>query len=184
MTLADSIVVMRAGRVLQQASPRQIYERPESSFVATFVGSPRMNLLRATRDGDVLIAGDFRFDAPAGALGEVDVAFRCEHVVLGDASSASNDASVPGEVTLAEPLGAETHLTISTKAGSIVARFAGFDGPKAGDNVRILVAPERLHFFDPAARSSVQVLGMATPASASRVPFAYMMGVERLNGTQ
>lgn len=146
MTLADSIVVMKAGRLLQQAAPRVIYERPASSFVATFVGSPRMNLLRATRSDDTLVVGEFRFPAPPGCPAEVDVGFRCEHVVVhvDDASG-----GVRGVVTLAEPLGAETHLTIEVAGGTVVARSPGFDGPKRGDRIGLEVPSRWLHFFDP-----------------------------------
>jgi multiple sugar transport system ATP-binding protein len=52
MTLADKIVVMNAGRIEQVGSPRQLYETPANTFVATFIGSPRMTLVNVTRDGD------------------------------------------------------------------------------------------------------------------------------------
>jgi len=54
MTLADKIVVMNAGRIEQVGSPRQLYETPANTFVATFIGSPRMTLVDVTRDGDRL----------------------------------------------------------------------------------------------------------------------------------
>src|ERR1700722_5619471 len=66
MTLADRIAVMRGGRLLQLATPREVYERPATSFVGTFLGSPRMNLLPARAEGDLLAAGPFHFSRPPG----------------------------------------------------------------------------------------------------------------------
>src|SRR5262249_10218542 len=60
MTLADRIVVMRAGRVVQIGTPRDLYERPATAFVATFLGAPPTNLLPARVDGDRIVAGPFR----------------------------------------------------------------------------------------------------------------------------
>ncbi|MEA2753517.1 MAG: sn-glycerol 3-phosphate transport system ATP-binding protein, partial [Myxococcales bacterium] len=65
MTLADRICVMQKGKVLQIGKPREIYERPATSFVATFLGTPRMNLVEGSVSGDVITCGPFRVPAPA-----------------------------------------------------------------------------------------------------------------------
>src|SRR5262249_36721872 len=81
MTLADRIAVMRAGKLLQLATPREIYEKPATSFVGTFLGSPRMNLLPARAEGDALHAGPFRLRRPGGTLpARLEVGVRPEHV--------------------------------------------------------------------------------------------------------
>src|SRR3984893_10232798 len=68
MTLADRIAVLRAGRLLQVGTPREVYERPATSFVGAFLGTPRMNLIAARAQGDAIAAGPFRVPRPGGAL--------------------------------------------------------------------------------------------------------------------
>lgn len=92
MTLADRIVVLRAGRIEQQGSPVELYDNPDNVFVAGFIGSPRMNFLEGTIthiDGQMLTVSLSAFDAPAlqvkrrgdgGAVGEkINVGIRPEH---------------------------------------------------------------------------------------------------------
>ena len=106
MTLADRIAVMRGGKLLQLASPREIYERPATSFVGAFLGSPRMNVLPARLDDGSVVAGAFRWPCPRGALPpRFVVGVRPEHVVIGTEGEAA-------DVVAVEPLGAETHLVL------------------------------------------------------------------------
>src|SRR5436305_181449 len=71
MTLGDRMAVLSEGRMQQLGTPQDIYDRPANMFVAGFIGSPPMNLLRATaRDGRV-VAGDLVFDRPALREGEL-----------------------------------------------------------------------------------------------------------------
>jgi multiple sugar transport system ATP-binding protein len=149
MTLADRIAVMRAGRLLQLAPPREIYERPATSFVGTFLGSPRMNLLAAHVDGDALVAGPFRLPRPAGTLpAHLEVGVRPEHVLLGDAGDARDAAA--GEVVAVEPLGAESHLVV--RVGDIVlrAQARGFDARSRGDAVKVRLEARHALVFDAA----------------------------------
>jgi multiple sugar transport system ATP-binding protein len=144
MTLADRIAVMRAGRLLQLAPPREIYERPATSFVGTFLGSPRMNLLAARVEGDALVAGPFRLPRPAGPLpAQLEVGVRPEHVMLGDGSEAA-----AGEVVAVEPLGAESHLVV--RVGDIVlrAQSRGFDTRRRGDAVGVRLEPAHVLIFE------------------------------------
>ncbi|MGH7436467.1 MAG: ABC transporter ATP-binding protein, partial [Polyangiaceae bacterium] len=79
MTLGDRIAVLSQGRVCQVGAPREIYERPATSFVAGFLGTPRMNLLSAHADDDAIVAGPFRIPRPRGELpARVDVGVRPE----------------------------------------------------------------------------------------------------------
>jgi multiple sugar transport system ATP-binding protein len=143
MTLADRIAVMRMGRILQLATPREIYERPATSFVGGFLGSPRMNLLPARVDGDVLRAGPFRLPRPAADLpSRLEVGVRPEHVTLG------NDG-VPGQVVAVEPLGAESHLVVQVEGGlDLRAQARGFDSRRRGDAVRVAILPAHAMVFD------------------------------------
>ena len=143
MTLADRIAVMRAGRILQLATPREIYERPATSFVGAFLGSPRMNLLPAAVDGDAVVAGPFRLPRPPGALpARLEVGVRPEHVTLG------NDGA-RGEVVAVEPLGAESHLIVKMTAGpDLRAHAPGFDARRRGDTVGVTIDVARAILFD------------------------------------
>jgi multiple sugar transport system ATP-binding protein len=145
MTLADRIAVMRAGRLLQLATPREVYDRPATSFVGAFLGSPRMNLLPARADGDAIAAGPFRVPRPAGALpARLEVGVRPEHVSVGDAGE-------PAEIVAVEPLGAETHVVVRVEAVPPVvlrAQSHGFDTHRRGDRARVAIDPARAIVFD------------------------------------
>ncbi len=142
MTLADRIAVMRSGRIVQLGTPREIYERPATSFVGAFVGSPRMNLLPARLDGGGVLAGPFRVPRPAGVLPDrIEVGVRPEHVRLGDGGE-------PGEVVAVEPLGAEAHLVVRVGDLEVRAQARGFDCPRRGDTVRVSVDGARAMVFN------------------------------------
>jgi multiple sugar transport system ATP-binding protein len=142
MTLADRIAVMRAGKLLQLATPRAIYETPATSFVGTFLGSPRMNLLPARVEGDVLLAGPFRLRRPAGALpARLEVGVRPEHVVLGA------DGEL-GEVVAVEPLGAESHLVLKVGDLQLRAKARGFETHRRGDAVPVSIDEDSALVFD------------------------------------
>jgi multiple sugar transport system ATP-binding protein len=143
MTLADRIVVMRRGRILQAASPRDVYERPADSFVGTFLGAPRMNLIDAKLDGDVVRAGPFSLPRPAGAPAAVQVGVRPEDIRL-------DEAGVPAEITAVEPLGAETHLVVDASGTRLFVRVPGFGRHARGDRVSVSFDAARAHLFDPA----------------------------------
>ncbi len=144
MTLADRIAVMRAGKLLQVAPPREIYERPATSFVGAFLGSPRMNLIPARRQDGAVVAGPFRLPVPAGEHPEkLEVGVRPEHVTIGELGE-------PGEVVEVEPLGAETHVLVRVGGLELRAQSRGFDTHRRGDAVRVAIDPDRAHVFDAA----------------------------------
>ena len=154
MTLADRIAVLHQGEVLQVASPREIYERPATRFVATFVGSPRMNLLPCRRDGDLLRCGPLALPVPvpaAALLGAVDVGVRPEHVRLAADPNVDGPALARGEVLAAEPLGAETHLTVLVGEERIRARLPGFVAYRPGEQITLSLMDAPLHLFDHAS---------------------------------
>jgi multiple sugar transport system ATP-binding protein len=144
MTLADRIAVMRAGRLLQCATPREIYERPATAFVGTFLGSPRMNLVAAEAKDGAVRAGPFEFQLDARNVpAKLEVGVRPEDVKVGD-----NGA--PAEIIAVEPLGAETHLVVKADGIELRARSIGFDAHARGDRVSVAIDKSRLHLFDPA----------------------------------
>ncbi|MCS6902011.1 MAG: ABC transporter ATP-binding protein [Myxococcales bacterium] len=149
MTLADRIAVLDQGKVLQVASPREIYERPATRFVATFVGSPRMNLLPCRREGNQLRCGPLVGPVPSPSLPDaIDVGIRPEHVQVVDDPGADGPWTARGEVLAAEPLGAETHLTVLVGEERIRARLPGFVAYQPREQVTVTLAGAPLHLFD------------------------------------
>jgi multiple sugar transport system ATP-binding protein len=142
MTLADRIAVMRGGKLLQFATPREIYEKPATSFVGAFLGSPRMNLIAARVEPDAIVAGPFRLPrSTAGLPPRLEIGVRPEHVLLGAAGER-------GEVIAVEPLGAETHVVLRIAGIDLRAQARGFDAFRRGETVRIAIDPAGVTVFD------------------------------------
>ena len=147
MTLADRIAVLSAGKMEQLGPPLELYENPANLFVATFLGSPQMNILPCAADGEgrVKLPGGFAAET-ARAVGAGEVArlgVRPEHVSLADAGGIS------GMVMVAERLGADTFLHIDLEGGGAAAVRAPADcGVSPGDTARLRFAPEHVHLFD------------------------------------
>jgi ABC-type sugar transport system ATPase subunit len=157
MALADRILVMDQGRVRQLGAPLDVYHRPRNTFVASFIGSPPMNLLPAHRDGDFLVvrAEPVVIRIPArgvtGALGEsaeVTVGVRPEHLRVVEHPSAS---SFGAGVYAVEPLGSETLLRVRVGEHELVVRTHDDGAPlhRVGDTVHVEFDPARLHYFGP-----------------------------------
>jgi multiple sugar transport system ATP-binding protein len=146
MTMADKIVVLQAGRIEQAGAPLDLYDRPANAFVATFIGSPSMNLLDGTVRGDAVEVGSARLPLPPGApVAEgqrVRYGIRPEH--LGVAAE-----GLSGTVAVVEPTGSETHVVLRTGTGDVVAMFRDRVGFRPGD--ALVLAPEagKVHLFDP-----------------------------------
>jgi multiple sugar transport system ATP-binding protein len=151
MTMADRIVVMHDGRVEQIGAPLELYDRPDNLFVAQFIGSPAMNVVNGTlRRGNgaayVDAPGGVRW--PVGSLAgrdgqEVAYGVRPEHLTLGNGSG-----SVPAEVIVVEPTGAETELLVKAGDSEIVLKTHGRTDAKPGDHVGLNVDPAMIHVFD------------------------------------
>ena len=144
MTLGDRIAVMRAGRIVQVGTPRDVYERPATSFVGGFLGSPRMNLLPARVEGDAVVAGPFRIARLASDLPlslPIEVGVRPEHVHC-DSSEGEK-----GEVVAVEPLGHETHLLLRVGEHELRAQARGWNAPHRGDTVRVAIDEARAILF-------------------------------------
>src|SRR5579859_2535509 len=145
MTLADRIAVLRAGRLQQVGSPREVYERPVNAFVGSFLGSPRMNLVPARAEGDAIVAGPFRLPRPRQELpAAIEVGVRAEDVVVGE----GGEGGEGGEIIAVEPLGAETNLLVRVGDLELRAQSRGFDPRRRGDRVAVAIDPTRVMVFD------------------------------------
>ena len=154
MTLADKIVVLNGGRVEQVGSPRELYERPASRFVAGFLGSPRMNFLPARLQApgetslvDTLVWGitPLPFDSSKLAAGtQLTLGIRPEHLSL---KAADGTAGVV--VTAVEYLGSETYVHLETgQEEPLICRCEVSAGWQAGDRVELQLDIDNLHLFD------------------------------------
>ncbi len=154
MTLGHRIVVMSDGVIQQVDTPLNLYARPANVFVAEFLGSPGMNLLRGQvdPDGTALVLDDgSRF-----VLGDVVPATAGERLVVGvrpedlRLQALDGDASIEAVLDLAEPVGNETFLNLRFAGQALIARVPPVEVAAAGSALRLSYAPSRLHFFDAA----------------------------------
>jgi multiple sugar transport system ATP-binding protein len=168
MALADRIVVLNQGELLQIGTPRQVYHAPANLFVAQFIGAPAINLFPGTLHQD---ANAIRFrqresggaglsfplesslasELPAAVGKDVVFGARAEDLSLtprSEVPTASGWAQVDGAVDQIEFLGAETLVWLTTAQGTVVARTGdGFVAPKDG-KVCVTVNVQKGHFFD------------------------------------
>ena len=151
MTLADRIAVLSAGRVMQYATPHEIYNRPAAHFVAGFTGSPPMNLLKALLQprgvelsGGVCIALPAALQARTQLGSEIYFGIRPEHIVL---EPGHHTFAVPARVVIREPLGAETLVTFRVGEAELVARCAADFDATPGTEMTIYLASAHIHLF-------------------------------------
>ncbi len=134
MTLADKIVVLRAGIIEQVGSPTELYDRPNNIFVAGFIGSPKMNMLTAADLADSVSIGD----------NEV-MGLRPEHMLPCDAAQ----SMITGTVELLENLGEYVLAHLITKSGtSFVAKIERVDTLQNGQEMSFNVLDKNVHRFD------------------------------------
>ncbi len=162
MTLGHRLLVLNEGRVEQLGSPMELYERPASTFVAGFIGSPAMNLMtaRMADDGTAIeLPGGDRLPcsltAPAQLNGrEITLGIRPEHFYLTEEERGL--ANLTADVV--EQLGADTlvHGHFGADRKTLTARFNGLFFAKPGDVLPLSVEPARLHIFDPSSGQRIE----------------------------
>ncbi|QQR38368.1 ABC transporter ATP-binding protein [Devosia rhizoryzae] len=146
MTLADKIVVMNNGRIEQVGSPRELYETPANTFVATFIGSPRMTLVDVTREGDRLsMAGGG--SVASGTLpgpGALKLGLRPDGVQLHRGSG----EGFAGRVEYTEYLGDNAYVYVRLADGTLLsARTTPNDLYAPDEAVTVSVTPGAAHYF-------------------------------------
>ena len=165
MTLADKIVLLRAGEDVQKkgsiaqiGTPMDLYHRPNSLFVAEFIGSPKMNILPATfQSADqgrahITVAGHaFEVAVQAEHLAAhqpVSMGLRPEHMRLADSDHSPN--SLPARVVHIEKLGEASllYLEITPDTPTITLKLEGTTGIRTGENIHLQVDAADLHLFD------------------------------------
>ena len=133
MTLADRICVLRDGIIEQVGTPMELYERPDSMFVAGFIGSPKMNFIGGTH---------------AEPFGANTVGIRGEHLVI-----KPSDGVWSGQVIHTENLGADSYVYLEMGTEEpVVVRLDGKNDYRSGDTVHISPMEDKIHRFDAAGK--------------------------------
>jgi len=157
MTLADILVVMNAGLVEQMGAPLDIYEKPASTFVASFIGAPPMNLLNIAAKPDSSADTSEKFFADGAGVGiaapahAATLGFRPEDAET-NGKAASGAVVLPALVEAVEPVGAESFLYCVAAGSRIIVRVSGRAAAKPGDRLEVTVPAEKLHWFDSAGK--------------------------------
>src|SRR5690349_10305601 len=152
MTLAQRMIVMNAGRAEQIGTPMEVYENPQTMFVAGFIGSPSMNFLPGQANGSGRIAlangGEARTSRVALETGRsVTVGIRPEHLIAcGDDAGAFS-----GPVEMVEQLGADALVHIAHGGNTVIARVAHGASPSVGSTFCVTADPARVFAFDAAS---------------------------------
>ena len=151
MTMGHRVAVLDHGELKQVDSPRRLYSHPDNLFVAGFIGSPAMNLIEVTRNGDTLSIGNVQLDLPAAVASEIRASNETEFVVgTRPEHLGMTDDGVPGLVTVVEELGSEafvhTRIEHEGREQTIVVRLEGETTVARDDTIS--VAPSGpLHVF-------------------------------------
>jgi multiple sugar transport system ATP-binding protein len=153
MTLADRLVVLNKGRIEQQGSPLELYERPANLFVAGFIGSPAMNFVNGTAsvqdnrisailaDGTTLMLADglrMRNGQP------LILGLRPEHINI-----TASGGNIGGPIRVVEPTGAQTYVIFDVAGTEVTAIVDGGFTDQVGSRFIAAIEPGRIHVFDP-----------------------------------
>jgi lactose/L-arabinose transport system ATP-binding protein len=147
MTLAQKIVVLRAGRIEQAGPPMQLYDDPDNLFVAGFIGSPRMNFLKARVFENGLVMGGL--SAPLPPLAHppkpgqfVQLGIRPEHL------DQTDGVALPATVEVVEKLGATAYVHVRLDSGEALVAEQRDSQAQPGQRLQFYFAPHRMRLFD------------------------------------
>ena len=170
MTLGERIVVLNDGKIQQIDTPMRLYEEPANLFVASFLGSPGMNLLRGhlRRDGPAsLDMGGILL--PLGGMSlagspleayidhEIVLGLRPEHLQAGKASTGDGDAEFGASLEVIEPVGNEVFLNLRYGTTELVARIPPQALPARGGTMNLHFAARHLYAFDPGSGERIAI---------------------------
>jgi multiple sugar transport system ATP-binding protein len=149
MTLADRVVVMNGGIVEQMGPPLELYDQPESLFVAAFIGSPPMNFVEGFVEyGQKLLLDDgasLELPMPVPGADRVTIGVRPEHLSLAP-------AGWPAIVSVIEPTGSETQITARMGEHVIRILIRGRTEVRPGDLIHLKASAQDIHVFDTRSR--------------------------------
>jgi multiple sugar transport system ATP-binding protein len=150
MTLADRVVVMEKGVVQQVGSPTEIYDKPANRFVASFIGSPAMNLIDGEIKDGTFIAAGTRISGLAAPNGPVTLGFRAE-----DAIVPSPEGQITAPIYTMELLGDATMVSVRIGGALVSAKADKTFRVEIGEKIAFQVPAEHCHLFD--AKTGVRI---------------------------
>ena len=142
MTMGQRITVLRDGKIQQVGTPKEVYDHPANVFVAQFIGTPPMNLLRNP---------SLPLALPAGIIG-----IRPEHIHR-------KNGGIKAAVDVVEPIGHESIVYVTVGKEKLVAIFDPQDTPRAGETIEIGIDLDRVHVFDPQTEKAICSRGTSPP---------------------
>ena len=159
MTLADRIIIMKDGYIEQIGSPIEVFSKPANVFVATFIGSPPMNIFSAeiinsNNNIKIKLDDNLYFDCTEDQKNKLQnkknifLGIRAEDIMPVDNNTNSSFWSFKRNVDIVEPLGTETQLFITINNKEIISRMYNPYEVNVGDELTFQVDPHKVHFFD------------------------------------
>ncbi|TFB24404.1 sn-glycerol-3-phosphate ABC transporter ATP-binding protein UgpC [Filobacillus milosensis] len=160
MTMATRLVVMKDGLIQQVGSPKEVYDKPNNTFVGGFIGSPAMNFLRGTlNENSITIEGN-DIAIPEGRMKVLrDLEYVGQEVILGIRPEDLHDepaflqsaegAAFTADIEVAELMGSESYLYSKIGEQEFTARVDARSNVDAGQNITLAVDMNKAHFFDP-----------------------------------
>ncbi len=161
MTLADRIVLLRDGVIEQKGSPLDLFERPASRFVAGFLGSPKMNFIKAmlTKTGVTLTDGrtlELLGRTTSAQERAVFLGLRPQHITLAGKTVAKGHARIPVTIELLQPTGSRVQVTLPFGGTSVIAELAAHDVSKPGEKIHVDIDLTRAILIDAATEKVIQ----------------------------
>jgi multiple sugar transport system ATP-binding protein len=160
MTMGDKIAVMNSGKIVQFGTPEEIYKNPKTIFVAGFVGSPQMNLLKmkVTSDNGQILAQGYGLKIPLRSDPNRDfviIGIRPENIHL---ENKPESVPITGNVYFVEKLMSETiiHLSLSEEK-SIIMKVPNDFSVKEGEKIQVFIDTRTIHVFDPVSEERIQL---------------------------
>ncbi|HWV23764.1 MAG TPA: TOBE domain-containing protein, partial [Thermomicrobiales bacterium] len=170
MTMGDRIAVMSLGVLQQLDTPQNLYDRPDNKFVAGFMGSPAMNFVDVTLEGNgdklYAVTQGFRMQIPADKANTlrnyvgktVTMGMRPEHISIPGRldESVPQDSLIPVTVDVVELLGNEIFVYLTNRGTTLTARMDPDIRLERGQEIQVAAEPSKLHFFDPETELAIR----------------------------
>lgn len=150
MTLADKIVVLNAGKIEQVGSPLELYNSPNSVFVASFIGSPEINLFTAHAQGAAILSNGVTLPLPFAVPDGTEIIYgiRPQHITFGE-------QGIPATVTLVEPTGDHQEVTVQMGDISLHVIVNSECALSSGENVKLSFDLEKVILFDSSGKNRI-----------------------------
>lgn len=154
MTLADRIIIMNKGVIQQLGSPREIYEKPENCFVANFIGTPAMNLVRGNIKDNYFISENIKFPVQSDIVEDIFLGIRPENVHI---CNKQDNYHIEAKVFNYEYLGEHSEITILINGTPFVVRAPSEIDYELDTTVYLKIDSNKTHFFDGITEQRIKI---------------------------